>query len=152
MAGKRKKKTKRSKEKYPYLEKRLNSRVRQEYLDFDYINQLSDEEKEFLNKFAGEYYGGSFKKDGTDITATDKEGYRESYGRNNARNRCLYGQIRNKVSRTKLLNYEKVRNMVEEECVRETSSDSVEDAFIEYLDSKNVNNGFDNGENNGDPS
>lgn len=129
-----KKKTKRSKEKHPYLEKRLNSRVRQEYIDYDYVDNLSEEEKEFLNKFTGEYYGGSFNKDGTDLTADNTEGYRESYNRNNARNRCLYGRIRNRVGVTKMLNYEDIINMVEEHLSKGHSDSYIEDAIIEYLD------------------
>jgi hypothetical protein len=32
-------------------------------LDFDYLDQLNDEEKAWLNKFAGEFIGASFEKE-----------------------------------------------------------------------------------------
>lgn len=139
----KKKQTKRSKKKYPYLEKRVNSRVRQEYLDYDYVDQLSDEEKEFLNKFSGEHYGGTFQKDGSDLTANDDEGYRESYNRNNARNRDLYGRVRNKVGATKLLNYDDTINIVEEHLTRDKNPENLEDAIIDYLDEKIINSSSD---------
>jgi len=139
----KKKPTKRSKKKHPYLEPRLNSRVRQEFLDYDYIGDLSEEEKDFLNKFSGEFYGGTFSKDGSDITANDVEGYRASYNRNNARNRDLFGLIRNRVGATKLLNYDNVINIVEDQLARGISHDNIEDAIIDYLDNKSPDDSSD---------
>lgn len=34
-----------------------------EYVDFDYIKDLTDEEAEWLSNFADNYYSGRFKKD-----------------------------------------------------------------------------------------
>lgn len=146
-----KRKKKRNQEVYPNLKKGLNSRVRQEYLDMDYIDKLSPDEKAFLDKFAGEYYGGSFNKDGTDLTANDNEGYREAYDRNNARNRCLYGQVRNKVGATKLLNYDDVKNVVEEHMAKDINPNNIEDAIINYLDEKAVNSGSNSDDSGNDP-
>lgn len=68
--------TKRSNAKYPNLNKKLNTKLRRDYLDNLYyvdgvknrkdeqlIRPLNDSEKEWLNKFNGEYYGASFDKD-----------------------------------------------------------------------------------------
>ena len=96
--------SKRSKNKYPNLQKNLNLKRRQELIDFDYIDQLSDEEKEWLNKFMGEYMCASFprqlvkKKDGTvykryaPSNIHKGEDRLEIYDRNNARNRDVYSK------------------------------------------------------------
>ncbi len=126
-------KTKRSKQKYPALVKKFNSRVRQEYLDFDYLDQLTDEQKEWLNKFTEEELNASFKNDETDFNQ-DKEEKRKIYNKNNARNRCLYGQVKNKVGATKMLNYEDSTNLIDEK--NTVSDDYIEDAIIDYIDSK----------------
>jgi hypothetical protein len=67
--------TRRSNAKYPNLNKSLNTKLRRDYLDNTYyvdgvkkkdeyvIRPLNDDEKEWLNKFNGEYYGASFDKD-----------------------------------------------------------------------------------------
>lgn len=87
---KKKKKTKRSQVKYPALDSNYMPKVRQEYFDIDYINQLNDEEKAWLNKFMNEELNASFKNNGTDLNKT-KEEKRKAYANNNSRNRCLYG-------------------------------------------------------------
>ena len=67
-------KTKRGSYKYPNLKRSLNTKLRRDYLDNVYyvdgvkkgdeqvIRPLNDSEKEWLNKFNGEYYGASFDK------------------------------------------------------------------------------------------
>lgn len=67
--------SRRNKSKYPNLRKKLNTKLRQDYMDnIDYIHgvindkgetvirKLSDSELEFLNKFNAEYYNASFDK------------------------------------------------------------------------------------------
>jgi hypothetical protein len=96
--------SKRSKNKYPNLQKNLNLKRRQELIDFDYIDELNEEEKEWLNKFMGEYMGASFprqvvkKKDGTVYKRYSpnnlhkREDRLDIYDRNNARNRDIYSK------------------------------------------------------------
>lgn len=50
---------KRRNDRFPGLNKQLHPRTRQEYLDYDYVNKLTIEEKEMLSKFTDEYYGAT---------------------------------------------------------------------------------------------
>lgn len=56
--------TKRSKTKYPGLNKKLHTKVRQELIDQDYIDKLSDEEKKWLSDFNEEYVAADFRHKG----------------------------------------------------------------------------------------
>jgi hypothetical protein len=85
----KKKKTPRRKVKYPALKKQYNSRIRQEYIDYDYIDQLGKKELDFLNRFTEEETNANFKHGGKLINKTDKE-KRACYNRNNSRNRDIY--------------------------------------------------------------
>jgi hypothetical protein len=81
------------------LHKELHPKSRWEYLDMDYLNQLSDEEKSMLSKFIDEYYGAAL------APADDPESWeadfhstdalrKECRDRNNARNRDIYSILR----------------------------------------------------------
>jgi hypothetical protein len=86
---KKKRVTKRSQVKYPGLTPRFFSRIKQEYHDYDYINQLSEKEKQWLNDFTEEDLGARLNHKGKKINRT-KERKRGCYNRNNARNRDIY--------------------------------------------------------------
>lgn len=132
----KKKKTRRSSVKNPALKKPYTTRVRQEYLDYDYLDQLNEDELEWLNKFTDEYLNDSFKRDGTDIQPYEKYG-KDANDRNNARNRCLYGALKNKDNKfqnKKLLNYDNIVGDIENELSREVNPKNIEDAYIEFLD------------------
>ena len=116
---------------------RLNSRVRQELIDYDYIDQLNDEQKEFLNDFSEEYINAAVGKQ----SEADKNKFhntpelvKDCTDRNNARNRCWYGRQRNRVGATHILNYEDSQELIESQ--QQIDSNYVEDAFIDYIDSK----------------
>lgn len=116
-------KKKRDSIKYPGLEKRYNSRIRQEHLDQDYIDQLSEKEKEFLSNFNEEFYGGNFYHRGKKLHKS-KKSKRACYSRNNAQNRCGLG-----ISKAK-------GNLVYADSTSEERHIDVEDALIDYIDSK----------------
>lgn len=84
---------KRSEILYPGLDKAAHPKMRQDLLDQDYVDKLSDKEKAWLSKFNEEYAGGSFKKNPDDtysdenIHKTQKE-RRECYTRNNVNRKC----------------------------------------------------------------
>ena len=107
----------------------LNPKSRWELLDFDYIDQLTEEEKDFLNKFAEEYIHGSFENTRKDLHKT-KTSKRECYNRNNARNRDLYTLGRTHGWITSL-----VTNLNDVDAQQVT--DNTEDNLITLLDLKN---------------
>jgi hypothetical protein len=55
------------------------------------MRPLTEEEKDWLDKFYGEYVNASVPKDGTAMHDTD-ELRKDCYNKNNARNRCLMNQ------------------------------------------------------------
>lgn len=83
-----KKQNRRAKEKYPALKQNLNLKTRYELVDYDYIDQLSDKEKDWLNRFTEEYTHAKFDHDGSRIQRKKKHEI-ESYNRNNSRNRDI---------------------------------------------------------------
>lgn len=131
-------KKRRDKTKNAALIKKFTPRVRQEYLDYDYLDQLNDEDKAWLNKFTEEYLNASFEKDGTDIQPYEKYG-KDSNDRNNARNRCLYGALKNKAdkfSNKKLVNYDTLLTEIEDELSRDVNPANIETYYVDYLDFK----------------
>jgi len=131
-----KKRPKRSQVKYPALKPKYNPKVRQAEIDYDYLDQLNDEELQWLNKFSEEFINARFQGDDSDIDKT-AEGRKAAYDRNNARNRCLYGQLKVRRMNDKLLNYDDVLNVVEE--TQELQPSHMENAYIEFLTEKQLN-------------
>jgi len=98
----------RSSKKLAALDPKYNTMTRQEYMDAhrymngvkdkngnEVIRAMTEEEKEWLNKFYSEYYGANLKRDGSDLHDTEDETVRKDlYHHNNARNRDLYGQVK----------------------------------------------------------
>lgn len=74
---------------YPALKKQYNLKSRQELIDYDYIDQLNHEEKEWLNKFTEEWANAKLSKDPSKNLHKTKKLRKECYDRNNARNRCM---------------------------------------------------------------
>jgi hypothetical protein len=83
-------KKKRDLTKTPGLEKRFFSKVKQEYHDIDYAHKLDDKTKEWLSQFMDEDLGAHFSKKKESIVKDRKS----AYGRNNRRQRDIYGVSR----------------------------------------------------------
>lgn len=133
-------KKRRDRDQHPALLKKNIPRVRQEYLDYDYLDQLNEKEKDWLNKFTEEYLNDSFKHDETDIQSYEKYG-KDCNDMNNARNRCLYGALKNKANKfnnKKLVNYDNILTDIEEEMGKEIDPMRLEDAYVEYLEFKQI--------------
>lgn len=85
-------KKRRNEVQHPALDNRYNSKIRQEYIDYDYKTKLTEEEKEFLNKFTEEYYGAGLDYDNLENNIHNTPELKKACtDRNNAQNRCLYG-------------------------------------------------------------
>ena len=97
----KKKRTKRSSQKYPALKKELNLKTRSDLIDYDYLDKLSTKELEWLNQFTTEFVAADFrcpvcklsdcidKKHRRKHIHKSKKGRRSCYHNNNARNRCI---------------------------------------------------------------
>ena len=123
---------KRNKSKFPGLKPENHPRIRAEYIDMDYIKDLSDTDKAMLGKFIDEYYGATlapadkrhqWKKDFHD----KKKSRKACMDRVNALNRDLFAQarIRGFIEPTEALPIEKSNNPL-----------AAEDVIIELLDIK----------------
>lgn len=81
---------KRNSQTYPGLDKSKNLKIRQEVMDQDYIDKLTDEEKDWLDRFNREFNGAEFDHGGEVLHKTRKL-KRSCEKRNNDRNNCEYG-------------------------------------------------------------
>lgn len=120
------------------MEKRYNSRIRQEYIDQDYIDQLSDKEKEFLSNFNEEFYGGNFKHKGKKLHKS-KKSKRTCYGRNNSQNRCVFGigKAKGNLVYNHPLLMSDTSGTEDSGDANTNSSDNIENALVELIDKKN---------------
>lgn len=123
---------KRKKTKLPGLDPTVNSKLRWDLIDHDYLDKLSPKEKQWLSDFNEAYISGSFKKGSKKFGKTDQE-RKDSYNRNNARNRDLY-------SITKATGYLKELDVKEVEARQKDGARWAEDLVIEELDKK-INGG-----------
>jgi hypothetical protein len=117
------------------LIKKYNPRVRHEILDYDYLDQLSEEELAWLNKFTNEYVNAAVKADDEELIHDYEKHRKFIFDANNHRNTDLYGrakyQVKDKNTGTvyKLVDYHAVVSKIEE-----LSAIEVEDSYIDYLD------------------
>ncbi len=126
--------------KLPNLQAKYSPRIRGEYIDYDYLDQLSEKDKDWLDQFTGEFHGASFKKDGTDIQSYEKYG-KDCNDRNNSANRDTYGILKNKANKhnnKRLVNYDAVGAEIENQASREINPMSLENAYTEYLEFKEI--------------
>src|ERR1700675_796652 len=117
--------------KFPGLDPKMNTRIRQNSIDQDYIDKLSEKEKQWLNNFMEESVGANFNHEGKKHYKTKAE-KRKIYTENNARNR----DIMSRVSAIGMLDaYTKATEDYLESEEAQSVSD-IEDALIEHIDSK----------------
>jgi predicted NACHT family NTPase len=98
----------------------------------DYVDQLSDKEKEWLTAFVREEVLADFAHTGKKLNKT-KKAKREIYNKNNASNRCIYSLNGIKTARSG-----EVKIPAEEVAAKwrkyEATKDEVEDAMIDLID------------------
>jgi hypothetical protein len=87
---KTKKRTRYNKQKYASFNTKYQVGVRRELLgDIDYVDKLSEEEKDWLNRFLQETVVTNFNHGGENII-TDPDEKRKLYSENNKRNKDVY--------------------------------------------------------------
>ncbi len=86
-----KKQNKRSKSKYPALDKSLSLKTRGDLVDFDYLHLLDEKALKFLNKFVEETVHDSMDRKNLkkNLYARTKKKKKECGDMNNARNRDI---------------------------------------------------------------
>ncbi len=97
--GRKKVKKKREVEEFPGLKKNLFSKIKQEYFDFDYLDQLDDNAKRFLSQFNEEHLGANLdtkknKKYKRKTNLHPKKFNKSVFHANNARNRDIMSNAR----------------------------------------------------------
>jgi truncated hemoglobin YjbI len=78
---------------YPGLEKRLFSRIKQEYHDYDYVDKLSDKDKKWLSDFTSEWLGANLNDSDKKMHKSNKR-RKQVFDMNNARNRDLLSNVK----------------------------------------------------------
>lgn len=63
------------------------------HLDFDYVKNLSEKERNWLARFSAEYYQNTFENNPKDLHQAGTEERRECYRREHARNRDLFTHV-----------------------------------------------------------
>lgn len=140
--------TRRNSVKYPALEKSKNLKNRQELMDQDYINKLSPKDKDWLNRFNAEYINADFTHDGPRVhpikykpqvvKATGEirqvDVYKQKCEKmNNDRNVDTFTATK---SNNMLKGEKEMKPSIEGN--RTTDNNEIENALIEYIDSKNA--------------
>lgn len=142
--------SRRERTKFPALKPELNLKTRFDLIDMDekYWADLKKDPKamEYLNSFNEEFVNASFKKGKKHLHKT-KNQRRDSYNRNNARNRCIYTREK---AQGKLDYIEDLKVNMEQEFIE------YEDKLIESIDDnklfdEKINN-FKKGSNGSDSS
>lgn len=78
------------KKKYYGLSSAHTRKPARDFVDFDYIDQLSEAEKEWLNQFSREYYHNNLRANDPNALHNTKEARREVYAAENRRNRDVW--------------------------------------------------------------
>jgi hypothetical protein len=121
---------KRMKPKNPSLKTSMKVKIRREFADYDYRNKLSDKDRDWLDKFTAEYYGGSIDADNLDRHLHNTpELKKDCYDRNNHQNNDTFGIAR--------VNGLLTDNLKEAGETLKTKPDLTEEALIAYVDEVN---------------
>lgn len=141
---KAKPKNARKNKKYPALDPKYNPKIRHDNMDADYLHLLNDEQKAWYNKFMEEENNASFNHDDDLNLNKTKEEKRVVYGKNNARQRCVYSNMK---AAGRLILTNNVTSLVESE--REID-ENYEDYLIEVIDERDRLLGGEDWDNNDD--
>lgn len=107
---------------------------RREQLEVDYLDQLSEKDKDFLNKFNEEFVLSNFKHPGK-VLDDSQEAKRASYNANNARNRCIYTKAKVTGLLNNTLTEKHLSSFIDQDA--EQAYRNHEDTLIEVIGLKN---------------
>lgn len=138
--SKAKKKVKKKSKKLWGLEVRTFSRGARQYMDQDYVKDLSDDDKRWLSDFNETYYGNKFpraSKPGKKTNLFDKAGVprTEIFDQTNARNRDIH-TTGYKINAE--VNPYDAKDNYQRPSLFDLDRPSTEDPLIDYLDFKNL--------------
>ncbi len=130
-----KQKIPRHREKYPALNFKRQVKTRLDQLDMDYVDKLSDSEKEWLNAFLEETVITNFQHKGKKFYKT-KKARSEHYGSNNARNRCMFTKAKAMNTIMNTPNPEALKVVLEKDQIETSGYNDYEDALLTALELK----------------
>lgn len=96
---KSKPRNRRERSKYPALDPALNLKIRNEEIDYDYVDKLSEKDKSWLNSFTEEYINANLKHKGKKLHKSKKD-RKICYDKNNHRNSDILsrGKVRDGIN------------------------------------------------------
>lgn len=124
------------------LEKANQTRTRKEFIDYDYIDKLSPEEKKELAQFTDEYYGGAVSKY---ENGRVKKGHlhdtikmaKDCYDRNNRQNNDVLG-----VTKANYLVSEITQELKNKDGWYVTNPELTEDAIVSQMDKQETEDAY----------
>jgi hypothetical protein len=113
-------------------------RVRKELVDMDYLKDLSEKDRQWIEKFSREYYGGSLNTESPRKNLhKSKAKIKECFDRNNKQNNDLFGVTKANNLLDHDIIYKKVEN-TEYIHPSNVKSSLTEEALIAYIDNKEL--------------
>jgi len=132
----KKKKPKRSKKKHAALDPAYNIKLRYDLIDYDYLDKLSEEELDWLNKFQKEYVNASVGKHSeaaeSDQLHNTPELAKDCTDRNNWRNNDIYG-VSKATHQLRDISKDEVKKILD------TKTPNPEDFYIDCIDYNSFN-------------
>lgn len=124
------------------LRKNSTLLIRQEYMDYDYVEKLSPEDKQWLADFTDEYYNASVGKQSdkgkNNRFMKSKQSVKECQTNNNKRNNDVYGKLKAKNSLVSISNTGTIIDDPNYVGSFDVNKDLAEDCLIEILDRKQL--------------
>lgn len=137
----KKKKNRRSSTKYPALNPALNLKTRTDLIDYDYVDQLSEKDKAWLNKFTEEYTNDKIDRKNLEKNFHNtKKLKKDCDDRNNSRNRDILTRVKasGKLKDTETINEKDIAVMSAEDNI--ILKETIEERLDLMKKTKNRNN------------
>jgi len=124
------------------------TKPRQSFIDYDYVNKLSKKDRAFLSKFTDEYYGGVFSEDDSKNLIQGEDNHRAIWREDSYRRICQFNiaqaskvllpeELLNRVSENETFTLEEILAIVEKR-MQLVSKDQVRDLLQQIKDFYNT--------------